>query len=556
MTPMLTMIVAFAASLVAFVLIGLVITRLYTRATQDTAFVRTGFGGAKVIVEGGALVLPVLHERREVSLKTHKLEVSRRQTEALITKDSLRADVTVEFFVRVEKEAESIKVAAQTLGDLTKDPAELKKLVEGKFVDALRSAAATMDLSELHQNRPDFVQKARQAANEDLKKNGLELESVSLVGLDQTDPKFFNPSNTFDAAGLAKIAQITEAKRRERFDIEQSTEVAIAERAREAKMKTLEIDRDTRNAEITQEQEIATAKAASEAATAERQADARRLAEQARIKTDQEIAASEVASKLAIDLANQQRETQVAEQSKQKSAAEAEASEARATAVKAEEKIETARAVEKADRQKQVELVEARKVAEKNAIGVTVAAQAEKDSAVTRAEAIQTVAEAEAKAEITRADAKAKTYEVEAEGTRKVNEAQNVISETIVEMQVRMKVIEVLPQIISASVKPLESIESIKIVDVGGLNGIGGGQIGADGNREGGSLPDQLTNAALRHRAVAPLVDSLLSEVGITGGAGSVEALTSVLKSNIAPAAKDAPQIPAPKVPKPDFVRG
>ena len=42
--------------------LGFILTRLYKRASKDVSFVRTGFGGQKVIVDGGAIVLPILHE--------------------------------------------------------------------------------------------------------------------------------------------------------------------------------------------------------------------------------------------------------------------------------------------------------------------------------------------------------------------------------------------------------------------------------------------------------------------------------------------------------------
>jgi len=501
--------------LVALGLIGIMISRLYRRTTQEMAFVRTGLGGAKVIVEGGALVLPVLQDITPVSLKTHKLEVSRRQSDALITKDSLRADVTVEFFVRVEKEIDSIKMAAQTLGRLTNSPEELKRLVEGKFVDALRSVAATMDLNELHQNRADFVQQVRTAVNEDLKKNGLELESASLVGLDQTDTKYFNPDNTFDASGLAKITQITEDKRRERFDIEQKTQISIAEREKETVERTLQLEREKQRALIKQKQEIAQA-----------EAEAKQLAEYARLEAERQIEEKEIAKRLSIELARQKSETEVAEKSRQKSAAEAEAADERAKAVAAEQRIETARAVEIAEREKQVELVQARKQAEMSAIGITVAAQAEKDSSVTRAEAIKTVAQAEAEAEMIRADAKAKSYDVEAEGTRKVNEAQNALNDKIIEMQVRLRLIDVLPDVMEKTVKPLERIDSIKIVDVSGMTSTAASQTDSEAVTAGTSFADQIVNSSLRHRSLAPLVDHLLNHVGIPGG-GSLNALTS-----------------------------
>ena len=48
--------------LLALVVIGIVLTRLYRRATKDVALIRTGFGGEKVVLNGGIMVIPVLHE--------------------------------------------------------------------------------------------------------------------------------------------------------------------------------------------------------------------------------------------------------------------------------------------------------------------------------------------------------------------------------------------------------------------------------------------------------------------------------------------------------------
>ena len=48
--------------LVALIVIGVIIARLYKRSSKEVSFVRTGFGGEKVILNGGAIVLPVLHD--------------------------------------------------------------------------------------------------------------------------------------------------------------------------------------------------------------------------------------------------------------------------------------------------------------------------------------------------------------------------------------------------------------------------------------------------------------------------------------------------------------
>ncbi|MFY7913994.1 MAG: flotillin family protein, partial [Rubrivivax sp.] len=188
--------------LIALLTIGIVFARLYKRSTKETAFVRTGLGGQKVIMDGGAIVLPIFHERVLVNMNTLKLEVVRRERESLITKDRMRVDVTAAFFVRVKQTEEAVSIAAQTLGTRTMSPDELKALVEDKFVDSLRATAATMTIQELQDKRRDFVQAVQNAVAEDLEKNGLELESVSLTSLDQTDKQFFNPNNAFDAEGL------------------------------------------------------------------------------------------------------------------------------------------------------------------------------------------------------------------------------------------------------------------------------------------------------------------------------------------------------------------
>ena len=65
-------------------------------------------------------------------MNTLRLEVRRADDQALITRDRMRVDVMAEFYVRVRPTAESIATAAQTLGQKTMSPNELKNLVEGK----------------------------------------------------------------------------------------------------------------------------------------------------------------------------------------------------------------------------------------------------------------------------------------------------------------------------------------------------------------------------------------------------------------------------------------
>ena len=66
---------------------------LYLRSSKERAFVRTGLGGQKVVMNGGAFVLPIVHEVIPVNMNTLRLEVSRGRDKALITRDRMRVDV-------------------------------------------------------------------------------------------------------------------------------------------------------------------------------------------------------------------------------------------------------------------------------------------------------------------------------------------------------------------------------------------------------------------------------------------------------------------------------
>jgi flotillin len=253
---------------IVILVIGLMFARLYRRSTRDEAYVRTGLGGQKVVLDGGSLVLPVFHSTAAVNLKTLRLEVTRGGPDSLITKDRMRVDIGAEFYVRVKPDMSSIALAAQTLGNRTNDAAELRELIEAKFVDGLRSVAATMNLEELQEQRAVFVKSVQDAVGADIQNNGLELESVSLTRLDQSDIKHFNPTNFFDAHGLTTLTKITKEREQERNQIVRTTEVTIAQQDLVARQTTLNIESTKREAELAQQRDIANKTAAMRAETA------------------------------------------------------------------------------------------------------------------------------------------------------------------------------------------------------------------------------------------------------------------------------------------------
>src|SRR3954471_4366640 len=119
-----------AIGVAAIFVLGLLFARLYRRSTRDEAYVRTGLGGQKVVLDGGSLVLPVFHSTAAVNLKTLRLEGARGGPGSLITQDPLRVDIGADFFWRVNPDASSTARAAQPLASRTNDAAELRELVE------------------------------------------------------------------------------------------------------------------------------------------------------------------------------------------------------------------------------------------------------------------------------------------------------------------------------------------------------------------------------------------------------------------------------------------
>ena len=510
---------------------------LYRRSSKETSFVRTGLGGQRVVMNGGAFVLPIIHDVIPVNMNTLRLEVRRGRESALITKNRMRIDVVAEFYVRVQPMPDAIANAAQTLGQRTMQPEQLRELLEGKFVDSLRSVAAEMTMDEMHEKRGEYVKRVCAAVAEDLLKNGLELETVSLTGLDQTNMEFFNPSNAFDAEGLTRLTEEIERRKKIRNDIEQDTMIQIRNKNLEAEKLSLEIDQESEHARLQHERELEMQRAVQRSELARERALREQEAEQAqivsrleveksritvdrvldeeRIKREQEIQRLEVERRKALELAEQDRAIAIAQASKAQSEAQAAAETARAKAVSAEEKVFSARETEIAERRKSIELIAASQDAERHAIRIRTEAESEKAAASDRSAARRIEAEGDAEAEKIRALAARLRYEIDAEGNKLLNEAQNVLSPESRTSAMRLKLLDKVEAIIRESVRPMEKIDGIKILQVDGL---GGGGSGGGGRGDGsGSFSDNLVNSALRYRAQAPLVDSLLREIGLSG---------------------------------------
>ena len=230
---------------------------VYKRAPANMGFIRTGYLGTKVCLGRGAMVLPVFHEVTWVSLETLKLIVSRSRDQAVLTSDKIRIDVVAELYAHVGRSEEDLLAAARSLGERTFDTEKVRNLLEAKIVSALRSYAATKTLSELHENRDAFAKAVQTSVVESFHANGLTLEEVTIVTLEQSAKEFFDKDNVFDAEGLKVITAITSDARRQVHNTEKRTTVSIRQRELDTQLELLEIEKQEAFARAHQDREVA-----------------------------------------------------------------------------------------------------------------------------------------------------------------------------------------------------------------------------------------------------------------------------------------------------------
>jgi len=287
---------------------------LYRRSSKEVSFVRTGMLGEKVVISGGAFVLPIIHNITQVGMRTLSINIKRAGDKSLITKDRMRAELITEFFTKVPPEQRAVATAAQTLGNRTLDPEHLKEVVAGRFADALGEVAAKMTLDEIQENRGQFVKEVTKIANESIGHTGLALETVSIISLDQAPIEMFNPANTFDSQGLTQLTEQIESRKKKRNDITQDTKISIENKNLETVQKELEIKKNEEFSRYQQEREIAIQKSKEKTETVKQRAEKEREAEEAEISSQEQIEVAKISQNQVIEVERKLTETRLIEE--------------------------------------------------------------------------------------------------------------------------------------------------------------------------------------------------------------------------------------------------
>src|ERR1019366_9192371 len=154
-----------------------------------------------------------------------------------------------------------------------------------------------------------------------------------------------------------------------------------------------------------------------------------------------------------------------------------------------------------------------------------------KQAAANKAEAINVLAKADAAAATTRATGVKSLGQAEAEVSSLKAEARNKLSSAIVEYDLNLARINIIPNALTEAVKPIEKISDIRIFGTGGLLGRGGAAGGSSGGGGNGGLGlgDGLAAQLLSVSAFRPMIDKILAEAGFPAGPDALTSLTAAL---------------------------
>ena len=480
----------------------------YAKASLDTALVRTGFGGFRVITDGGCVSLPILHQIQKVSMGALSFTAERAGRDAVMTRDQLRADIVFEFELRVDPTKDGISTAAQALGQrIARSGDGVREVLYGSLVDAIQIAAASRSLEEIHLDRAGYTAEVATAVAGHAKKLGLSLVSASLISVDQSDLSQWNENNAFNAQGMRRLVELVAEQKRERIRIETLTEISVLESRLEQHQRQLELKRQEREAEITQQEHLVKMEVEAESRKSQAREQAKLASDTARIegeqqskaaqvKSDEALRKSEMTAILSLEEEKIANNIKLAKKRTEEADAKAEEEAARAKVILAAESVQIQKDRAVAEREREIARLNQER-------------ELEIEDAKVKRDVETLLAKAQAESSVVKETAEAEKARMEAEaaGQSALNSAENILSPEVIRMRLEERKLDRMPEIMTQMMKPVEKIDSIRINQIAGIGEKSGE--GVDGAF--GAAMDQILGMAVR----LPAMKQMGEEIGL-----------------------------------------
>lgn len=440
----------------------------YQKVDQGFALINNTMSQTPKVTFTGMLVIPIIHRTEVMDISVKTIQVDRRGKDGLICADNVRADITVAFYVRVNKTAEDVLQVASAVGvKRASDQKTLEELFQAKFSEALKTVGKQLEFVALYNERQNFKEMILKTIGRDL--NGYSLEDTAIDYLEQTPIEFLDDENILDAEGKRKIIELTASRKMAANAIQVEAEKVIKKQNVEGREAILALERQQAEAEAIQARDIAVVRAREQAEVDKVQAEQARRAQEARILAEQEsgvqrhnanreieiaeknrqravlVETERVEKERQLEMINRERATDLSRIEKEKAIeverkAIADVIRERVAVEKSvaqeEERIKDLRATMTAEREKSVAVTQASQSAEQERIKQVVHAEAEATAAVhaakqklTLADAEQAAAEKHAIAEMRLAEAQQARAAADGLAAARVKEADAVATE-------------------------------------------------------------------------------------------------------------------------------
>ncbi len=439
-----------AALIIAVIFLVVLILLGYVKAPPDMAYIISGLRKKPRYAIGKATVrIPFFERLDKLNLRLIPIDV--KTSNAVPTADYININVDATVNVKISNEPDKLQLAAENF--LNKPTEYIANVAREVLEGNVREIVGKMKLEEMVSDRQKFANLVKENAEPDLAAMGLDIISFNVQN-------FVDGNEVIENLGIDNIVKIKKA-----------AAIARAESERDIKVAQAAADKESNDAKVAAETEIAKKQTELAIKKSELQMDAdtkKAMADAAYdIQKEEQRKSIEISTANA-DIARQEREIEL----KQKEVAVKEQSlEAQ---VKKQAEADKYAAQQKADaqlyqRQKDAEAKQFE--AQREAEARKAQAEADRYAREQEAEGIRAVGEAEAAAIAAKGLAEAEAMEKKAEAYAKYNKA------AVAEMMIK-----VLPEIAEKVAQPLGQIDKITI--------IGGGEGGSNGvDQVAGNVP-------------------------------------------------------------------
>ncbi len=416
---------------VALFLTAFLLSKIYKRGNKKMAYIRSGQGEELILLDSSAFALPILHHIIPVNLASQRLNISAKEDTSLLTQDLLKLDLTVDFYVRVPADEQTIALAGRSLGKITTNKHTLKRFLQGKFINILREITATMPIIEILENQRSFSEKVHQRLGEEINKNGLLLESTAIQNLNPTSVEYYLLNNQFDAKSKTRISEEIAIERKKQADIEQKTLQEIKAKEVESEKLLLEMEQKKQTMRLEQNKQMDLCQAAIESEIAKDILSKRNEHSRAELKEQR-----------AIESENQNYETEEYNKNQDRL---------------------TAKEIEKATQHLEIESMKQEHEADMETDRIIKVAQAQKNAAHIYAEAEKIKSDSILKATELQIQAEEHKFSIEAEGIKQISNAISTLTENELPERLQDNLIAVLSGLVNSVNDPVLRLPNTNI---------------------------------------------------------------------------------------------